>query len=130
MRGVLGQLVPCCSSKECASKVLVETNYVTYTTKYEEMNRALRVWGILVRNFTYEFSVPERLHRLNDTSDGNFLLTLHTLEVGFHLSFIHSSVTSLKSTISLLERFERRLAFLQRCRNRASTVRCWPRNHL
>ncbi|KAH1083844.1 hypothetical protein J1N35_023605 [Gossypium stocksii] len=86
MREAHGQLVLHCLLRKHTSKVLVEANYVTYTTKYKEMNRALCARGIVVCNFTYEFFILEGSHRLNDTSDGKFLLPLHALEVGFHLS--------------------------------------------
>ncbi|PPS02679.1 hypothetical protein GOBAR_AA17988 [Gossypium barbadense] len=41
--------------------------------------------GIKLPNFAYEFSIPERSHRLCKTTERSFLLPLHALDTGFHL---------------------------------------------
>ncbi|MBA0751926.1 hypothetical protein Gogos_000814 [Gossypium gossypioides] len=65
---------------EHVSKTSVEAKIVPCTTKYKEMRRSLRVWGIEIPHFAYEFSIPEGEQSLSDTSDGGFLLPLHILE--------------------------------------------------
>ncbi|PPD74142.1 hypothetical protein GOBAR_DD28933 [Gossypium barbadense] len=86
IRGAHGQLVPRCLLRECTSKVLIKVNFFTCTTKNEEMSRAMRVRGIQIPNFSYEFSIPEGSYRLNDTSDGSFFLPFYTLKAKCHLS--------------------------------------------
>ncbi|KAH1121576.1 hypothetical protein J1N35_004736 [Gossypium stocksii] len=54
----------------------VEVKAYICTTKVEEMNRALVVWGIQISNFTYDFSIPKGSNRLSDTNDSSFLLPL------------------------------------------------------
>lgn len=42
--------------------------------------------GMKLFNFMYEFFLQEGPHRLYETTDDSFLLLMHVLEVGFHLS--------------------------------------------
>ncbi|PPS03329.1 hypothetical protein GOBAR_AA17326 [Gossypium barbadense] len=82
-----------------------DSNHVTEKpyaciTMPEEIKRALILRVIQLPNFTYEFSIPSRLHRVCEAMEDSFFLPLHVLKVGFHLP-LHSFFCNLLNNYRL-----------------------------